>query len=106
MQGVLTCSCSPLFPQSLLSQAFEKQRDGQITLNLHTNFPIPPQLKRKGWCVGHVCTALAVSVSSSSLVARGVGGRVVYRTQEEILSFGEVRVAGTHLQNSRGTKSE
>jgi len=45
----------------------------------------------------------------SSLVARGLGRWVVYRPQEEILSFGEVRVAGTtkdlrtgtHPQNSR-----
>lgn len=52
------------------------------------------------------------SKRGSSLVVRGLGGGVVYRPQEEILSFGGVRVVamikvlrtGTHLQNSRGTR--
>lgn len=52
------------------------------------------------------------SVRGRSLVARELGGGIGYRPQEEILSFGEVRVAGTikvlrtgtHPQNSRGTR--
>lgn len=89
-------SCHVLVPlQPILSQESGKRGGGWITLNMHTHFPIPPQLKGKGWCAGNVCPAPAVRhCEGQSLVARGLGRGVVYRPQEEILSFGEVRIAG------------
>lgn len=97
MQGVLSCSCFPN-NKSLVRSPEEREVDW-IILNLNTHSPrSDPVKKERDGAQG------TSAQPQQSYCVKGAGCRGSLQTTGGNLSFGEVRVAGTHLPNSRFTR--